>query len=136
MKAHLLNWVIGPAFLGAVVASFGCDPQPVPPSLGEWLDALGALAPLAVFFAAGGLTLTVIMVVAQRLIEGRFIWAEVRVFAIVMAVKAGLLVFVLAILFSTYLLAVTVVGGWQGGWYAAAIGGAVGAAMGLPAGLG
>jgi hypothetical protein len=135
MKAHLLNWALGPAFLGAVFASSGSDP-PAAPALDAWLGGLRAVAGLAGFFGAVWLVALVLRIIAQRLNEGRFVWAEVRLVATVMAVKVALLVFALAVLLGVYQLAVNVLGGGRGGWRAAAVGAVVGAVVGLPAGLG
>ena len=136
MRAHLLNWTVGPAFLAALFASFGCEPQPGPPSLGEWLALLGAFGRLAAFFFAAALVLAVLMAIVQRLIDGHFIWSDVRLFATAMAVKVVMMMVVLAAACSILLLAATALGGWQPGWRAAAVGAAVGAVVGLPAGLG
>jgi hypothetical protein len=76
-----------------------------------------------------------IMVVAARLIRGRFDWAEVRLVAAVMAIKFALLVFAVAMLVIVAQLATIVTGGWAAGWRAAAIGALLGAAAGLPSGL-
>jgi hypothetical protein len=135
MRAHLLNWVIGPAFLGALFGSFGCDAPDAPPGLDAWLGILGTVAGLAVFFTGAGVILMGIAVVVHRLTEGRFKWAELRQLATLMAVKLALLVFVLGLLMATAQLALTVTGGWEGGWLAAAVGAMVGAAVGLLAGL-
>jgi hypothetical protein len=92
--------------------------------------------PLVAFFFAAALVLTILMAVVQRLVEGRFIWSEVRLFATAMVVKAAMVVVVLAAACSIFLLAAAMLGGWQPGWRSAAVGAAVGAVVGLPAGLG
>jgi hypothetical protein len=136
MKAHLLNWMIGPAFLGALFGSFGAGPVPAP-SPAEWLDIFVTLGRVGAFFGGGLLVLLTIMVLARRGVEGRFPpWAEVRLFATVMAVKVALMVFAMGMIIIVSLIAALVTGGWQGSWHTALVGAAVGAALGLPLGLG
>jgi hypothetical protein len=134
MKAHLLNWTLGPAFLGAIFGSFGNNP-PAPPGPADWRGVLAMIATFAGFFSVAWLILMAIMVVAARLIRGRFDWAEVRLVAAVMAIKFALLVFAVAMLVIVAQLATIVTGGWAAGWRAAAIGALLGAAAGLPSGL-
>jgi len=135
MWAHLLNWTLGPAFLGAMFASFGCPPPAAPLALDQWLQMLGALASLGMFFVGAGLVLTALMAIVSRLIEGRFVWDQVRLFGAVMMVKAALIVLALVLLGSVFTAASAALGGWQGGWFAAVVGAMVGAAVGLPVGF-
>jgi hypothetical protein len=133
VRAHLLSWALGPAFFGAVFAAHGGESFPDPP--GKWPGLLGALGGLALFLAGFGLAQAALMVVVQRLNEGRNDWAEVRRMAAAMAVKVALLGYVLGSLMTLHVLAAVVLGGWKGGWLAALVGAGVGAAFGLPSGL-
>jgi hypothetical protein len=135
MRAHLLNWTFGPAFLGALFASFGCPPPAAPPTFADWLDGLGMVGRFTLFFVAAVAVLLVIRIVAGRLIEGQFDWPQVRLFAAVMLIKVALMGFVFALLVSVYQLAMAATGGWPAGLLAAAVGGLVGVVVGVPAGL-
>lgn len=136
MRAHLLNWTFGPALLGAMFASFGSPAPAAPPAVPEWLQMLEALARLGMFFLGAGLVLTALMAVVSRLIEGRFVWAQVRLFGVMMMVKVAMMVFALALLCSVYMAASAALGGWQGGWIAAVVGAVLGVVVGLPVGYG
>ena len=135
MRAHLVNWTLGPALLGVIFASGGADAPAGPPLdalLGVWRGFFG----LAWFFGAFYLVSLVFQIIAHRLNEGRFLWVEVRMGATVMAVRLVLLVVALVVLLTVREFAAIVTGGWPRGLWAAA-GGAVGAApVGLLMGLG
>jgi hypothetical protein len=133
MKAHLLNWMIGPALLGIFFGSVGYE-WPTP-SLADLLNVFPMTAGIALFFGLACPVLLAIMVMVQRFAEGRFNWAEVRTFAIVMAVKIAMMLFALGLLMTVVQLAAIVLGNWHSGWRAGLAGAGVGAAVGLPVGL-
>jgi hypothetical protein len=135
MKAHLLNWTLGPAILGAIFASAGAVPPP-PPALEVWLGYPREVLGVAGFFGAWYLVMLVLRATVHRLNEGRFVWAEVRVGAAAMAIQCALLVVALAVLLAVHHLAVLVTGGWPRSWRSAVGGAIVGAGVGLLLGLG
>jgi len=135
MRAHLLNWILGPALLGAIVAAGGAD-APAGPALDALLALWRGLFGLAVFFGGFYLVCVVLQMIVHRLNEGRFVWAEVLTGAAVMAVQLVLLAVALLVLFTVRELAVIVTGGWAKSVWAAAIGAVTAAPIGLLMGLG
>src|SRR5437879_404846 len=135
MRAHLLNWTLGPALLGAIFAAGGAD-APRGPALDSLLGLWRGFFGLAGFFGALYLVSLVLQIMAHRLNEGRFVWVEVRMGAIVMAVQLVLLVVALVVLLTVREFTVIMTGGWPRGLWAAAGGAAAGAPVGLVLGLG
>lgn len=135
MKAHLLNWTLGPALLAAIFAANGADP-PAAPASDILLGLPSVVVGLAGFFGTFYLIFLMLRIIAHRLNEGRFVWAEIRLGAVVMAIQLVLLVAAVSVLFTIHQLAVFVTGGWPKGWLAAAGGAVIGAAVGLPMGVG
>jgi hypothetical protein len=134
MRAHLLNWTLGPALLGAIIAGGGAVAPAVPA-----FDALVALwrgvVGLAGFFVAFYLVSLVIQIIVHRLNGGRFVGAEVRRVAIVMAVQLALLLLALMVLLTVREVAISATGGWPRSGWAAAVGAVTAAAVGLPMGF-
>jgi len=135
MRAHLVNWTLGPALLGAIVAAGGAE-APAGPALDSLLAAWRGFFALTGFFAAFYLVSVVLQIIAHRLNEGRFAWAELRMGATVMAVRLVLLVVALVVLLTVREFTVIVTGGWPRSLLAAAGGAAGGALIGLLLGLG
>jgi len=135
MKAHLLNWTLGPALLSAIFAASGADP-PAAPASQILLGLPSVFVGFAGFFGTFYLIFLLLRIIAHRLNERRFVWTEIRVGATVMAIQLVLLVVTFSVLFTIHQLAVIVTGGWPKGWQAAAGGAGVGAAVGLPMGIG
>ena len=135
MKAHLLNWTLGPALLAAIFAANGADP-PAARARDILLGIPSVVVGLAGFFGTFYLVVLVLRIIAHRLNERRFVWAEIRLGAIVMAIQLVLFVVAVSVLFTIHQVAVIVTGGWPNGWLAAAGGAVIGAAVGLPMGVG
>jgi hypothetical protein len=135
MKAHLLNWTLGPAILSAIFASGGAEPL-VDPALPGWLELARTIVGLAGFFGAFYVIMFLLRLFAQRLNEGQLVWAEVRMLAKVMAVQLMLLGGAFAVLLTVRHLAIMATGGWAKSWQAALAGGIVGATIGLVLGWG
>jgi hypothetical protein len=135
MKAHLLNWTLGPAMLAMILAAGGADP-PVASAGDTWLEFVRTMVGLTGFFATWYLVMLLLGAIAHRLNGGRFVWAEVRLGATVRAIQLALLVFALTVLLAVRQGAVLLTSGWSAGWLPAVIGAVIGAAVGLPLGLG
>jgi hypothetical protein len=135
MRAHLLNWTLGPALLGAIVAAGGADAP-----AGTALDALIALwrgfLGLAGFFGAFYLVCVVLQIIVHRLNEGRFVRADVRMGATMMAVQFVLFAVTLLVLFTVREFAVIGTGGWPKSVWVGAAGAVTAAPIGLLMGLG
>jgi hypothetical protein len=135
MKAHLLNWTLGPALLGAILAAGGAE-APAGPALDSLLALWRGFFGLAGFFGAFYLISVVLQIIVHRLNEGRFIWADVRTGATLMAVRLVLLMVTLLVLFTVREFAVLVTGGWPKSVWAAAGGAVTAAPIGLLMGVG
>lgn len=135
MKAHLVNWTLGPAILSAILACGGADPL-AGPALHGWLELARTIVGLAGFFGAFYVVMFLLRLIAQRLNEGRLVGAEVRMLAKVMAVQWMLLCGAFAVLLTVRHLSIMATGGWAKGWQAALAGGIVGATVGFVLGFG